>query len=271
MIATDLTIGVSWRGRSLPKGVLVGLASAVKLTPLLFIPYWLLTGQWRAARNATFTFLGTTAVLFAAAPSASWGYFTKYGYEIKRIGDPANLGNQSLYAALLRLHLNLPVLLDDVIIAVACCTGIAVSVMAYRRSSSMLAMLVCAATELLVSPISWGHHYVWIVPVLVWLATADDRPANSIWWVFASTAIFVVVPLVSPGSSGIWSQVRGDCYVIPALAFIGLVGTMLWFRSRNETGSTPSSDTATRWDPKTVVVGTPSLVTMRAQVETLRL
>ena len=256
MIATDLTIGVSWRGRSLPRGVLVGIASAIKLTPLLFIPYLLLTGQWRGARNATVTFLGTTAAVFAVAPGASWSYFTKYGYDIKRIGDPANLGNQSLYAAWLRLHVDLPRLFDDAAITLVCCVGLAVSVVAYRRSSAMLAMLVGAATGLLVSPVSWGHHYVWIVPVLVWLAIAADRPAKSAWWVAAATAVFVAVPLIPPGSSGMWSQLRGDCYVIATLAFIGLIGTMLWVRTRNGGGSEAEVRSSEAAASEVVAVGT---------------
>ena len=68
MIVADLTTGLSWRSRSFPHGVLVGLAAAVKLTPLVFIPYLVASRQWRAARNATLTFVLVTGALFTVPP-----------------------------------------------------------------------------------------------------------------------------------------------------------------------------------------------------------
>ena len=54
--------------------------------------------------------------------------------------------------------------------------GLWLASLAHRRSSPMLGVLICAATCLLVSPISWVHHMVWVVPAILWLALADDRP-----------------------------------------------------------------------------------------------
>ena len=39
----------------------------------------------------------------------------------------------------------------------------------------MAGWLTCALTGLLVSPISWDHHWVWIVPALALLADAAVR------------------------------------------------------------------------------------------------
>ena len=90
LIVADLSMDVSWRGRRLPRGVLVGVAAAIKLTPLVFIPYLLVTRQWVAARNAVLTFCAATGVMFAVAPGASWSYFTRYAFDVRRIGDSSH-------------------------------------------------------------------------------------------------------------------------------------------------------------------------------------
>ena len=108
----------------------------------------------------------------------------------------------------------------------------AIAAVAYRRSSRLLAVLVCAATGLMLSPISWLHHYVWIVPAVFWLAAGVDRPAKGEWWAVAGALVFVVVPLNSAGGTGPLWYLRADAYVLATLSFMGLVGTMLWTRRR---------------------------------------
>jgi alpha-1,2-mannosyltransferase len=231
MIVADLTVGVSWRGRDLPRGVLVGMAAAIKLTPLIFIPYLLASRQWRPARNATLTFMLATGAVFAVSPRASWLYFTKDAFNVTRVGNVDRLDNQTLHAAIARAHLPMPPALSDLISLIVLCAGIAVAAVAYRRSSSMLGILVCAATGLLLSPISWLHHYVWIVPALSWLILGTDRPAKGEYWAAAGALPFIMIPRLS-GDSGLLWYVRGNVYVITTLAFIGLAGAMLYIRSR---------------------------------------
>ena len=55
-------------------------------------------------------------------------------------------------------------------------SGLWLAAQAHRRSSPFLGVLICAATCLIVSPISWVHHMVWVVPAILWLALAPDRP-----------------------------------------------------------------------------------------------
>ena len=122
-------------------------------------------------------------------------------------------------------------MLFDLIEAVVLCGGVAIATVAYRRSSRLLAVLVCAATGLMLSPISWLHHYVWIVPAVLWLAVGVDRPVKGEWSATAAALAFVVVPPNAAGGSGPLWFVRGAThYVHATLAFIGLVGTMLWTR-----------------------------------------
>ena len=231
LIVIDLTIGWSWRTKKMPTGVLIGLAAAIKLTPLVFIAYLLASHQWKAARNALLSFVGATLVLFAVAPTASWVYFTKDAFAVNRIGNDQGIGNQTLLAALYRTHVSLPSALNDLILLSVVCGGIALAAVAYRRSSAMLAVLVCAATGLLVSPISWPHHYVWVVPALIWLACGEDRPAKGGWWALAGTLCFFVIPPFHVGRGVVW-YLWEDIYVMAALSFLGLVACMLRVRRR---------------------------------------
>ncbi len=241
MIVADLTIGVSRQGRDLPKGVLVGTAAAIKLTPLIFIPYLVASRQWRPARNATLTFVLATGAMFALSPRASWLYFTTDAYDVTRVGNVNRIENQTLHAAIARTHLSMPPALFDLISLIVLCVGIAVAAVAYRRSSSMLGILVCAATGLMLSPISWIHHYVWIVPALIWLVLGTDRPAKGEYWAAAGALAFIVIPPSGGGGSGALWYVRGNVYVITTLAFIGLAGAMLYIRSRT------SANTENHW------------------------
>lgn len=230
MIVADLSTTLSWRGRSFPHGLLVGLAAAIKLTPLVFIPYLLVTRQWRTARNAILTFALVTGALFAVSPHGSWEYFTKDAFDVKRVGNSLTIGNQTLHAAIVRAHLSHSSVLFDLVAAVVLCGGVAIAAAAYQHSSRFLAVLVCAATGLLLSPISWLHHYVWIVPALIWLVAGKDRPARGEWWAVAAALSFVVVPPTSAGGSGPLWFVRDDAYVVATLVFVGLIGMMLWSR-----------------------------------------
>jgi alpha-1,2-mannosyltransferase len=231
LIVTDLTIGWSWRSKKMPAGVLVGLAAAIKLTPLVFIAYLLASRQWKPARNALLSFVGTTLVLFAVAPTASWVYFTKDAFAVNRIGNAQGIGNQTLLAALHRTHVSLPSAVTDLILLLVVCAGVALAAVAYKHSSAMLAVLLCAATGLLVSPISWPHHYVWIVPALVWLVCGADRPAHGGWWAVAAALCFFLIPPFHVGRGVVW-YLWEDIYVMAALTFLGLVAFMLMIRRR---------------------------------------
>jgi alpha-1,2-mannosyltransferase len=235
MIVADLTVGVSWRGRSLPTGLMVGLAAAIKLTPLVFIPYLVLSRQWRAARNATLAFVLATGAMFALSPRASWLYFTRDAFDVERIGNSLWTGNQSLHAAIIRAHLAPSPGLFGLIWIVVLCAGIGVAVMAYRRSSAFLAISLCGATGLMLSPISWFHHYVWIVPALIWVMIGVDRPAHRVGWAVVAALPFVLIPPVQPSDGVVW-YVRSNAYVIWTLAFVGLTGMMLWRRRSQQVG-----------------------------------
>ena len=163
--------------RQVPLGIATGLAAAVKLTPLLFVPYLLLTRRWRGALNCVLTFIACELVTLLVSPSSSIAYWTKAVFKPGRAGDLSIVDNQNLWAVLDRFtHVVLPgAVMLPVLIAVAA-GGLWLAALAHRRSSPLLGVLLCAATCLAVSPISWVHHMVWVVPAILWLALAPDRP-----------------------------------------------------------------------------------------------
>jgi alpha-1,2-mannosyltransferase len=91
---------------------------------------------------------------------------------------------------------------------------------------------VCAATGLMVSPISWNHHYVWIVPALVWLVAGADRPGRGIVWAVAAVLVFMWSPAVPPAGSNVVWYLRENAYVVATLVFFASIGAMLWVRRR---------------------------------------
>lgn len=233
MIVTDLTIGISWRGKRLPQGVLVGLAAAIKLTPLIFVPFLLVTRQWHAAKNTALTFMAATGLMMALAPRSSWNYFTKYAFDVRRIGDSSITNNQTLRATLARAGLAHSHAVVDLLLVVVLCAGVALAALAFHRSSTLLGVLLCAATGLLVSPISWEHHYVWCVPLFVWLVTGVDRPRRGVVWAALTAIVFMVIPPGQSDGLNVMWYVRENAYVLATVVFMALVGVMLWTREPN--------------------------------------
>ena len=163
--------------RQVPLGMATGLAAAVKLTPLLFVPYLLLTRRWRGALNCVLTFVACELVTFLVSPTSSIAYWTKAIFKPGRAGDLSIVDNQNLWAVVDRFtHGVLPGVIMLPVLIAAAAAGLWLATLAHRRSSPLLGVLICAATCLAVSPISWVHHMVWVVPAILWLALAPDRP-----------------------------------------------------------------------------------------------
>lgn len=223
MVVCDLTLDLP-----LPRGILVGLAAAIKLTPLIFIPYLFLTRRGRAGLRATIAFCAAALLAAACNFSTSWAYWTHYIHDPQRAGMLSWIGNQGVLGALERMldhTVSMPVTFGIVVIVSA--LGLAVAAPAYRRSSPLLGLLVMMAAESLASPVSWSHHFIWVVLLIAWLALAPDRPRYGEWLALGVAALFwAAPPWWAPHGPGIVFAGRGwliplsDSYV---LLFIGLV------------------------------------------------
>jgi len=166
------------------KGAGVGLAAGIKLVPLIFILYLLLAGKRRQAAVASAVFAGTVVVGFAALPhdSVKWwltGYFLHAG-DFSNTSQ-GSLLNQSLLALVTRTpagagSVTALWLLLAVVIG---CLGLAAAVLFARAGRPTAGWVTCGVTGVLVSPISWDNHWVWIVPVLVLLTDAAVRASGA--------------------------------------------------------------------------------------------
>ncbi len=149
------------------KGFGTGVAAGIKLVPLIFIPYLLVARKFRQAAMAMAGFVFTVLLGFAILPSDSskwWfgGLFVQGG----RTGFVGWAGNQSLEGLITRLTGSVNGARPAWVAAAAVVgiTGVLVAARLDRRGYPILGLLAAALTGLLVSPISWDHHWVWIAP-----------------------------------------------------------------------------------------------------------
>ncbi|WP_308315700.1 glycosyltransferase 87 family protein [Streptomyces sp. ISL-100] len=189
-------------------GAGIGLAAAVKLTPALFAVFLLITGLVRArgavrrvpnpwlrqAGTAAAVFLAATVTAAAVLPHDSRRYWTGMVFQAGRVGHAEGTANQSLRGVLARLlHTGDPGPWWAVAAALVAVAGLAAAVAAELRGERAGAVVACALTALLVSPVSWSHHWVWCVPVVLFLGTRGSTAAAAVtaavfcsyalWWV----------------------------------------------------------------------------------------
>jgi alpha-1,2-mannosyltransferase len=241
LVAADcLHPGPRW-----PRGALVGVAAAVKLTPAAFILFFLIRGDWRAAR--------TTAVSFAAVTGGglildwhdSTRYWTSVVFSTSRPGSPAYVGNQAISGVLARAGLD-PHSQGGSATWLALSAAVAVvAAFGMRRALAAgepaWALSVNALAALLISPISWSHHWVWVAPVLMCLAVTGRRHAwrGGVAAAGAGLVLFAVSPMWLLPRSGIGEapglacceQVIGDAYVIFAVVVLVLAARFTGRRS----------------------------------------
>lgn len=230
LVVVDVLAG---RGRWW-QGSLVGLAMAIKLTPAVFLAYFLVRRDWRALATGVVSALLYTGVGFLLAPGASLQYWTQTLSDPTRIGELAYVSNQSLNGLVHRLWLGETT--TTVVWFVTCAVLGLSSLLLMRRlfdnGHDAVAMLVMGLYALLASPVSWAHHWVWAVPGLVVLTAWAVRAAGGalVWLsgvvvagavVFYSRGIWYVEPEPSAADPwAAWEHVVGNSYPLWALLFI---------------------------------------------------
>ena len=248
-----LVLSDVWRAaRGRPAGIGVGIATAVKLTPGIFIALFLLARRTRDAVTAAVTFACCTLIGFLVDPSASRLYWTHLFYDTRRVGA-TYISNQSPYGAVARWlggvgHLG--TWYDAVPVALAA-LGLAVAVPLARRGDWLGAAAVTGVAGLLVSPISWTHHWVWIMPALVVLARGGN------WCRVAAASGFVIFALAPmwwtphSGRSGDYGThgvltLAANCFLIAGLAFLIYMAVQAWRPGQGTPRSRPRAELAGR-------------------------
>jgi alpha-1,2-mannosyltransferase len=176
------------------QGAATGLAAGVKLVPLLFILYLLLTRRLRQAAVAAGAFAVTVVIGWIAFPRASVAWWLGGDFfQAGRTGFVGGQQNQSLRGALTRLAGSVAAAqpLWLAVAAVVAVAGLAAAAVLHRRGHAFAGLMTCALTALLSSPISWDHHWVWIAPGLALLLDAGRRARGATgiaWYALAAAA-----------------------------------------------------------------------------------
>ena len=174
------------------KGAAIGIAAGLKLTPVIFAVYLAATRRYRAAAVCAATFGVTVAAGFAAAPADSATFWGGTFANPMRVGRIENAANQSLRGALARVLHTTSV--EPLWLGAAAAVGLAgmtLAVVAARRGDEGTGFSLCAVTALLISPVSWSHHWVLAVPALLLLAVSAWR-SKSIWGLAAAAVLAAI-------------------------------------------------------------------------------
>jgi alpha-1,2-mannosyltransferase len=207
--------------RPVLSGLSVGVTAGIKLTPALSGIYFLATRRWAAAAWSAVAFAVTVGVAWVVNPAESKLYWFHLVGQAERIGPVGSAINQSLRAALSRT------VGHDVGSGPIWLAGTAVAAVlaffalrAAVRAQDVLAGVVSVQFfTLLASPISWSHHWVWMVPAVLWLVygrAAGDR------LVITTAAVWLVV--VGSFLISFLLQLQSSIWVIPRPWYASLLG-----------------------------------------------
>jgi alpha-1,2-mannosyltransferase len=227
-----------------PRGLLLGLAIALKLTPAVFLLYFLLRRDTRALLASVASAILATALGFVVAAHDSWEYWTETVHDTDRIGTATYLTNQNIAGTLARLGLGETP--RFVIWLIACFAVLGLTVWAVRRvlrsgesselrsgDKAVLALICVAMFGLVVSPVSWSHHWVWALPAVLVTAVLGIRYRNAAMSVISAVGIllmyFAPIHLMTEHketSAALWRQLLGGSYVWWAVALIAVAGVV---------------------------------------------
>lgn len=223
------------------RGILLGLGMALKLTPAVFLLYFALRRDARAALTALASFVAATLVGFAVAWTDSWEYWTDTVRKTERIGSADLNTNQNIAGTLARLGAGA----DQrfALWVAGCLLVLAVTIWATRRvldaGEPTLAVVCIALFGLAVSPVSWSHHWVWMLPAVLVTGVLAWRRRNAALAVVSAAGLALVVwtpiellPKHHESTAAFWRQLVGASYLWWALATLVTAGIALTVGSR---------------------------------------
>lgn len=212
-----------------PRGALIGVATAIKLVPAVFIPYLWLTGRRRAALTAAGTFVGSELLAGVVAPSSSTHYWTRLVYDTSRPGSNVSFKNQSLRGLVLRLapaadHTWLLIAALVIVAAV----GLRRGIRAWSRGHLVAGAVLVGLLGVLLSPVSWIHSTVWIIPavgVLVGPASNRRRIAAAATTTAALIAALPYIPNAIHWLPGPLTKLLGAAFGLLCVALVAVMPT----------------------------------------------
>jgi alpha-1,2-mannosyltransferase len=231
-----------------PRGLLLGLGMALKLTPAVFLLYFLLRRDNRAALTALVSFAGATLVGFVLAWSDSWEYWTHTVHHTDRIGTASLNTDQNIAGALARIGLSEHA--RQLLWVAGCFLVLAATVWAMRRvlraGEPTLAVICVALFGLVVSPVSWSHHWVWMLPAVLVTGILGWRRRNIALAVISAAGVALMrwtpielLPEHHEATAVWWRQLAGMSYVWWALGVIVIAGLTVTSRVTSHDSTTP--------------------------------
>ncbi|BDB44464.1 polyprenol-phosphate-mannose-dependent alpha-(1-2)-phosphatidylinositol pentamannoside mannosyltransferase [Mycobacterium kiyosense] len=231
-------------------GLLVGLAAGVKLTPAVAGLYLLGARRWAAALFSGAVFLLTVGISLLVVGDQARYYFTDLLGDAHRIGPVATSFNQSWRGAISRILGYDAGYGPPVLIAIGATTVVALLAWRALRPADQLGrLLVVELFGLLLSPISWTHHWVWLVPLMIWLLHGplrDHLGAKILGWGWLVLTLVGVPWLLSFAQPTIWVISRpwylawaGLVYVAAAVATLGWIA---WHPRRERDQAAAAAD-----------------------------
>jgi alpha-1,2-mannosyltransferase len=188
--------------RLLPEGVLTAIASALKLTPAIFVLYLLVVRKYRAFWVAVITGVVITVVSAVIVPAASYEFWSRLAHGDTGLGHSIiYYTNQSVMADIVRIFGlgSAPAIGGLVVSAVVAVAGVWAAMLWHRLGDIRLAVNLCGVAGLLASPVSWLHHFVWVVPLAMSLLERRRIGPRSLpIWFLALGWLFIGWVVVAP-------------------------------------------------------------------------
>lgn len=214
-------------------GLLVGAAAGIKLTPAIAGVYLVGARRWAAAVFSAVVFAATVGLSALVVGDQVRYYFTQLLGDAHRVGPVATSFNQSWRGGISRIvgydaGYGPPVLAAIGITAVLAL----LAWWALGPGDRLGRLLVVELFGLLLSPISWTHHWVWLVPLMIWLLhgpLSARRGARTLGWTWLALTVIGVPWLLSFVQPSIWTIHRPWYLAWAGLVYIAAaVATLSW-------------------------------------------
>ena len=260
LFLATLVLGAAVVAKDWLAGTYVGLAAGIKLVPAITGFYLLAQRRFAAAIWSGVVFLATIGLMLAIIPRETRRYFTALVFDPARTGPIYSAINQSWRGALARLA-GQDGSAGSMAWIVLCLLTVLLGVWALWRASAAGdrtgALLAAQLTGLLVSPISWSHHWIWVLPLLTWAFFGPAAGDRRVRWLAGAWLVAVysyVVPIlvalqgkVPVSSRPGWQSALGLVYpVLGAATLLVLVAAT----RRAKALSVPSGTTVSRYDDR---------------------
>ena len=229
------------RRAGIPKGLLTGIAAGIKLTPLAMGLYFLVQRDWKSIAWMGLGFMGTVGVGFALTPSGSVHYWTEAIFATSRVGNDADMYSVTLNS--FSQHLGLSVAGSSYLWIGLCIVTIALGYYAIKQlleaGETVAAVGATAIVMLMISPISWYHHWVWfilLIPAMLFPSESPTRRGSRlsptyacayyIVFIFSSYSFSIAYFGSIRGTGPWWMEILSSVWIFVSVFAVALLVTI---------------------------------------------